>query len=74
MSNLQVLTTERLNKLINETQATLIELKAEVERRELLKQEHEINDLDHHMMSAELNLTGIKNFISYLLEQSKKKP
>ncbi|WP_298943177.1 hypothetical protein [uncultured Psychromonas sp.] len=73
MSNLQVLTTERLNKLIDETQQTLIELKDEVVRREHLKQEHEISDLDHHMMSAELNLTSIKNFIAYLREQSKKK-
>jgi len=73
MSDLKVLTTERLNKLINETQLSLLELKGEVERREHLKQEHEINDLDHHMMSAELNLTGLKNFIAYLVEQSKHK-
>jgi len=73
MSNLQVLTTERLNKLIDETHQTLTELKAEVARREHLQQAHEISDLDHHMMSAELNLTGIKNFIAYLVEQSKKK-
>lgn len=72
MSDLQVLTTERLNKLIDETQHTLVELKEEVVRREHLKQEHEISDLDHHMMSAELNLTSIKNFIAYLREQSKK--
>lgn len=73
MSDLAVLTTERLNKLIRETQLSLIELKEEVERRDHLKQEHEIDDLDHHMMSAELNLTGLKNFIAYLIEQSKKK-
>ena len=73
MSNLQVLTTDRLNKLIDETQATLYELKDEVKRRELEKQEHEVMDLDNHMKSAELSLNTIKNFVSYLLEESKKK-
>ena len=73
MSNLQVLTTKRLNKLIDETQATLYELKNEVKRRELEKQEHEVMDLDNHMKSAELSLNTIKNFIVYLLEDSKKK-
>ncbi|KZM43740.1 hypothetical protein OA92_08685 [Marinomonas sp. SBI22] len=73
MSNLQVLTTERLNKLIDETQQTLSELKEEVARRELLQQEHEIMDLDQHMKSAEFNLVGIKNFIAYLLDEAKKK-
>jgi len=73
MSNLQILTTERLNKLIDETQATLYELKDEVKRRELEKQEHEVMDLDNHMKSAELSLNTIKNFIAYLLEDSKKK-
>ena len=34
MSNLQILSTERLNKLIDETQLTLQELKQEVIRRE----------------------------------------
>ncbi|MDB4837099.1 hypothetical protein OAH87_01340 [Marinomonas sp.] len=72
MENIQVLTTERLNKLINETQQTLQELKEEVIRREQLKQEHEIMDLDRHMTSAEFNLTSIKNFLSYLIEESKK--
>ncbi|WP_067864508.1 hypothetical protein [Neptuniibacter marinus] len=72
MSNLQILSTERLNKLIDETQLTLQELKQEVIRREHLKQEHEIKDLEHHMSSAEFNLNSIKNFFAYLLEESKK--
>ena len=73
MDNLQVLTNERLNKLIDETQATLYELKDEVKRRELEQQEHVVMDLDNHMKSAELSLNTIKNFVSYLLEESKKK-
>jgi len=39
MSNLQVLTNERLGKLISETQETLEQLKSEVERREQVVQE-----------------------------------
>ena len=75
MSDLQlkVLTNERLNKLIEETQETLNELKEEVGRRQQVQQEHEIMHLDNHMKSAELSLTTIRNFISYLLENSKKK-
>lgn len=72
MSDLQILSTERLNKLINDTQLTLQELKKEVIRREHLQQAHEIKDLDHHMTSAEFNLNSIKNFIAYLLEESKR--
>ena len=75
MSDLQikVLTNERLNKLIEETQETLNKLKEEVGRRQQVQQEHEIMHLDNHMKSAELSLTTIRNFISYLLEDSKKK-
>lgn len=72
MSDLKVLTNERLHKLIDETHQTLAELKEEVTRREHLRQEHEISDLDHHMKSAELNIVGIKNFIAYLLEEARK--
>ena len=75
MNDLQikVLTNARLNKLIEETQETLNELKDEVGRREQVQQEHEIMHLDNHMKSAELSLTTIRNFINYLLEDSKKK-
>ena len=70
MSNLQVLTNERLNRLIEETQETLNQLKQEVDRREQVQQEHEILDLDNHMKSAELSLATIRNFINYLREKS----
>ena len=68
MNNLNVLTNERLSKLINETQETLDELKKEVERRYQVQQEHEILDLENHMKSAELSLTSIRNFIKYLMD------
>lgn len=73
MDNLKILTTERLNKLIEETQDTLNELKEEMGRRESVQKEHQIMDLDNHMKSAELSLTSIRNFIHYLLEESKKR-
>jgi len=68
MENLNVLTNDRLSKLIDETQESLEQLKAEVERRKQLQQEHEILDLENHMKSAELSLTSIRNFIKYLVE------
>lgn len=73
MSDLQILTTKRLNKLIDDTQLTLKDLKEEVTRREMLQQEHEIMDLDRHMENAELNLTSIKNFITYLINERQNK-
>jgi len=73
MSDLQVLSNDRLNKLIRETQETLDELKLEVGRRQQAQQEHEIMDLDNHIKSAELSLTTIRNFINYLVEGSRKK-
>jgi len=66
MSNLQVLTNERLSKLVSETQETLEQLKSEVERREQVFQEHEVMDLDGHFKKAELSLAIIRNFIDYL--------
>ena len=42
-------------------------------RRESVQKEHQIMDLDNHMKSAELSLTSIRNFIHYLLEESKKR-
>jgi hypothetical protein len=73
MNNLQILTTQRLTKLIDETQQTLEELKQEVTRREQLHQEREVMHLDHHMKSAELNLTHIKSFLAYLIDDYQEK-
>jgi DNA segregation ATPase FtsK/SpoIIIE-like protein len=73
VSHLQVLTNERLTKLIDETQLTLSELKDEMERRKQLQKEHEISDLDEHMKNTEISLATIRNFIHYLMEESKKR-
>lgn len=69
MSNLKALTNDRLNKLINETQDTLEQLKSEFERRQNEEQENEIMDLDHHFKSAELSLVTIRRFIDYLRQK-----
>jgi len=73
MNTIQTLTNDRLQKLIDETQNTLNELKQEVTRRKALEQEHQIMDLENHMKSAELSLTTIKNFIDFLVKDSKSK-
>ena len=68
MNNLNILTTDRLRKLIRETEETLIELKTELERREQLNQDQEIENLERHMKSAELSLTTIRNFLKFLMD------
>lgn len=72
MSDLQVMTNERLHKLIAATQETLNELKDEVERRQEVAQEREIHDLDRHMENAELGLEKIRDFIAMLVGEWKK--
>jgi len=71
MDNIKVMTSERLNKLVADTQETLIELKNEVERREEAQQGREIDGLDAHMDSAELSLAKIKDFVAMLLNERK---
>jgi len=72
MTNIKVMTNERLNKLIADTQETLTELKEEVERREAAQQNREIDNLDKHLETAELSLQKIKSFIAMLLAERKK--
>lgn len=72
MDNLNILTTDRLRKLIRKTEETLIELKTELERREQLNQDQEIEHLEHHMKNAELSLTTIRNFLDFLMDDMRK--
>lgn len=72
MNNLNILTTDRLRRLIRETEETLIELKTELERREQLNQDHEIEHLERHMKNAELSLTTIRNFLDFLMDDMRK--
>ena len=66
INNVQTLTTDRLRKLISESEKTLTELKAELEVREQLSQSQEVANLEHHMQSAELSLKTIRDFLSFL--------
>ena len=68
MTNFNILTTDRLCKLIRETEETLIELKTELERREQLNQDQEIEHLERHMKNAELSLTTIQDFLNFLMD------
>ena len=70
-TDLRVLTTDNLRELVAQTRTTLSELEEELERRDELRQHHEIANLDTHMRSAELSLTTIRNFIAYLAEDLK---
>jgi len=72
MNNIKVMTNERLNKLITDTQHTLDELRDEVSRREEAQQNREIDGLDVHMETAELSLAKIREFVAMLLSERKK--
>ena len=65
-SNFQTLTTERLRKLVVESEQTLAELKAELDAREQISQSQEVANLEHHMQSAELSLKTIRDFLAFL--------
>ncbi|WP_133470138.1 hypothetical protein [Paraglaciecola marina] len=71
MANVNVLTTERLKALIADTEGTLKQLTIELERRELLKQENAIENLEEHMKDAELSLDTIREFLAYLTNDLK---
>ena len=70
-TDFRVLTTDKLREIVAQTRTTLSELEAELERRDELRQHHEIANLDTHMRSAELSLTTLRNFIAYLAEDLK---
>ena len=71
MNNVKVLSTERLCALITDTESTLKQLTAELERREFLQQENEIANLEEHMKNAELSLDTIRQFLAYLINDLK---
>ncbi|WP_339721006.1 hypothetical protein [uncultured Paraglaciecola sp.] len=71
MTNVNVLSTERLRTLIADTEGTLKQLTLELERREYLKQENAIEHLEEHMKDAELSLDTIRQFLAYLINELK---
>ncbi|MEO9947073.1 hypothetical protein [Paraglaciecola sp.] len=71
MANINLLSTERLHSLIVDTENTLKQLRIELDRRELLKQESAIEHLEQHMKDAELSLNTIHQFLAYLVNDLK---
>ena len=71
MDNIENLSRKKLKKLIKDTQETLHELTDELERRELANQNKEIDNLDNHIESVELNLSRIKELFTTLLKEHK---
>ncbi len=69
MANLKSIKTENLRALIDETESTLEELHAELDRREEAAQHTEIDKLDEHMRHAEVSLTSIRDFIAQMLRE-----
>ncbi len=67
MTNFNILSTERLRALITDTESTLKQLTAELERREFVEQENEIEHLEEHMKGAELSLSTIRKFLGYIV-------
>ena len=67
MTNFNILSTERLRALITDTESTLKQLTAELERREFLKQENEIEHLEEHMKGAEVSLSSIRKFLAFII-------
>jgi len=71
MDDIENLSRKKLKKLIKDTQETLHELTDELERRELANQNKEIDNLDNHIESVELNLSRIKELFTTLLKEHK---
>ena len=71
MDDIESLSRKKLKKLIKDTQETLHELTDELERRELANQNKEIDNLDNHIESVELNLSRIKELFTTLLKEHK---
>lgn len=72
-STLNTLSKKNLEKLIAETEKSLLELKNELKHRQEEEQENEIAHLENHFKSAELSLKTINDFIAYLAETIRKK-
>jgi hypothetical protein len=66
--------THTIRNLIEDTETTLSQLKAELQRREEAEQELEIKNLETHLKSAEFSLRSIREFLALLVEEHRKEP
>lgn len=73
MTDIEKISNESIRDLIADTESTLGELKAELMRREIAAQDMEIEHLEEHMRGAKLSLNTIKDFLTYLLVESRSK-
>lgn len=71
-ASLQMMSMDKLKNLLHETEGTIVELKAEIERRDAVMQHDEIEHLEEHMEKAELSLATIRDFFRYLSESYKR--
>lgn len=69
--NLKTTSTAALSRLVDDTEATLGQLKAELKRREEAAQHREIDRLDEHLADAHVSLSKIKEFFDYVLKELK---
>ncbi|CAD77134.1 hypothetical protein [Rhodopirellula baltica] len=69
MSEFKHYSTQTIRNLIEDTESTLEQLKAEMQRREEAEQEIQIEGLENHMKSAEFSLRSIREFLAFLVEE-----
>ncbi|MCC9642824.1 hypothetical protein LOC71_11105 [Rhodopirellula sp. JC740] len=72
MSDFKHYSTSTIANLISDTETTLAQLKAEMQRREAMAQEVQIEGLENHMKSAEFSLKSIREFLAFLIEEYRK--
>ncbi|MFG0264830.1 MAG: hypothetical protein ACF8AM_06705 [Rhodopirellula sp. JB055] len=68
MTDFQNYSTHTIRNLIEDTETTLGQLKAELQRREEAKQKLEIKNLETHLKSAEFSLRSIREFFALLVD------
>ena len=73
MTHLNEYSVEHLQEMIRDTEETLTELKTEIERRQQLAQETEIEHLEEHLKRAVVSLGTIKEFLTLLLDEYREK-
>jgi hypothetical protein len=66
---LKMSSTAALTKLMEETEATLSSLRAELKLREESAQHREIDRLEEHMANAQVSLKSIKEFFELVLKE-----
>ncbi|WDQ17242.1 hypothetical protein [Rhodopirellula sp. P2] len=69
MTEFKHYSTQTIRNLIEDTETTLNQLKAEMQRREEAEQEVQIEGLEKHLKNAEFSLQSIREFLAFLVEE-----